>query len=175
MKPPRQLSMILALATNGALGLRGKLPWSYPEDREHFERTTRGHAVIMGRRTWEESGRPLPERVNIVVSRSFVPPADAPHEGLGSVHAAPTLDEALELAWQIDDAPFVIGGTGIFTEALPRVTRIYLTEVPAPPEADVFFALDRSGFTITSERAGDGGARFLVLDRTSARDQSPTS
>ena len=80
--------------------------------------------------------------------------------------ARPTLDEALELAWQIDDEPFVIGGAGLFAEALPRVTRIYLTEVPAPPEADVFFALDRSGFAVASERIGEGGARFLVLERT---------
>ncbi len=166
MQRPRQLSMILALGRDGALGLRGKLPWSYPEDREHFERTTRGHAVVMGRRTWDEAGRPLPDRTNIVVSRSFVPPADAPREGPGSVLAAPTLDEALDLAWSVDDEPFVIGGTRIFAEALPRVTRIYLTEVPAPPEADVFFALDRRGFAVASERRGEGGARFLVLERT---------
>ena len=57
--------MILALGTNGALGLHGKLPWSYPEDREQSETTTRGHAVIMGRRTWEEGGRPLPDRASI--------------------------------------------------------------------------------------------------------------
>ena len=161
--------MILALGTNGALGLRGKLPWSYPEDREHFDQTTRGHAVIMGRRTWEEGGSPLPDRTSIVVSRTFVPPVDAPSEGPGSVRASPTLDEGLELAWQIDDAPFVIGGSRIFAEALPHVTRIYLTEVPAPPEADVFFALDRSGFTIASEHTGEGGVRFLVLERTSPR------
>ena len=165
MPPPRQLSMILALGSNGALGLRGKLPWSYPEDREHFETTTRGHAVIMGRRTWEEGGRPLPDRASIVVSRSFVPPPDAPRAGLGSVLAAATLDEALEMAWQIDDEPFVIGGARIFAEALPRVTRIHLTEVPAPPDADVFFSLDRSGFAVVSERAGEGGVRFLVLER----------
>lgn len=157
--------MILALGTNGALGHGGGLPWSYPEDREHFERTTRGHAVIMGRRTWEEGGRPLPDRTSIVVSQAFVPPHDAPGSGPGSVIAARTLDEALELAWKIDEEPFVIGGARIFAEALPRVTRIYLTEVPAPPKADVFFTLDRSGFEVISDRAGKGGARFHVLER----------
>jgi dihydrofolate reductase len=157
--------MILALAKNGALGLAGKLPWHHPEDREHFERTTRRHAVIMGRRTWEEEARPLPERINIVVSSSFGPPPDAPREGLGSVLAARTLAAALELAWAEDDAPFVIGGARVFAEALPHVTRIYLTEIPVSPAADVFFEVDRSAFTVTHERVGERGARFLVLDR----------
>jgi dihydrofolate reductase len=155
--------MILALAANGALGLAGKLPWSLPEDREHFERTTQGHVVIMGRRTWEEEGRPLPGRVSIVVSRSFVAsPTDA-----GVVHAARSLDEALALAYRLDDAPgpFVIGGAQLFADALPRVTRIYLTEIATAPEADVFFELDRTGFTATSERAGAAGVRYLVLER----------
>jgi dihydrofolate reductase len=155
-RPP--LSMILALATNGALGLGGTLPWSYPEDREHFERTTRGHAVIMGRRTWEEEGRPLPERINIVVSRSFVPPD-------GTVLAARSLDEALVLARKADPEPFVIGGADLFAEALPQVIRIYLTEIPESPQADVHFQLDRTGFVVTHERMGERGARFLVLDR----------
>lgn len=157
---PRRLAMILALAENGALGLSGKLPWSHPEDREHFDRTTRGHAVIMGRRTWEEEGRPLPDRVNIVVSSTFVPPLDK-----GTVHAARSLDEALSRAWEIDAMPFVIGGARLFAEALPQASTIYLTEVPGAPDADVHFTLDRTGFRVASERAGEGGLRFLVLER----------
>jgi dihydrofolate reductase len=149
--------MILALGSNGALGRAGKVPWSYPEDRAHFARTTRGHVVIMGRRTWEEEGRPLADRTNIVVSRSFVAPT--------GVHAARSLDEALSIAWSLDDEPFVIGGAQLFAAAMPRVTRIYLTEIPEAPDADVFFALDRTGFRIVDERAGDRGARFLVLER----------
>lgn len=154
----RPLSLILALGANGALGRGGQLPWSEPEDREHFERTTRGHVVIMGRRTWEEEGRPLPDRTNIVVSRSFVPPAGS------GVLAAETLDDALALAWTVDPEPFVIGGARMFEEALPKATRIYLTEIPSAPDADVFFALDRSGFRVVEERAGARGLRFLVLE-----------
>lgn len=156
--PP--LSMILALGANGALGRGGKLPWSYPEDRAHFERTTRGHAVIMGRRTWEEEGTPLPDRTNIVVSRSFESPADAP-----GVLVARSLGEAIARARTVDDAPFVIGGAGLFKEALSLATRIYLTEIPEAPEADVFFMLDRDGLSVVDERVGEGGLRFLVLDR----------
>jgi dihydrofolate reductase len=154
------VSMILALGENGALGRSGKLPWDYPDDRTHFERTTRGHATIMGRRTWEETGRPLPDRVNIVVSRTFEPPA-----GAESVHVFGSLDDALAYAWTIDPEPFVIGGARLFAEALPRVTRIYLTEIPEAPAADVFFELDRSGFTTVDERVGRGGERYLVLER----------
>jgi dihydrofolate reductase len=154
--------MILALATNGALGLGGKLPWSLPEDRQHFERTTEGHVVIMGRRTWEEEGQPLPGRVSVVVSCSFAAsPTDT-----GLVHATRSLDEALAVAYRFDEEPFVIGGARLFVEALPRVTRIYLTEIPAAPEADVFFELDRTGFTVTSERRGAAGVRYLILERT---------
>ena len=71
----RRLSLIFAVAENGVIGRGGALPWDYPEDREHFLRTTEAHPVIMGRRTWEERGTPLPGRTNIVVSKSFVPPA----------------------------------------------------------------------------------------------------
>lgn len=160
--------MILALGRNGALGRGGKLPWSHPEDRAHFERATRGHAVIMGRRTWEEEGRPLPDRVNVVVSRSFTRPSDDP-----SVLVARSLEEALTLAWAVDEAPFVIGGARLFAEAMPLVTRIYLTEIPEAPEADVFFELDRTDFSVVDERAGEGGLRYLLLERDGCRVGRP--
>lgn len=158
--PRRPLSMILALGRNGALGRDGKLPWSHPEDRAHFERTTQGHVVIMGRRTWEEERRPLPDRVNVVVSRSFTRPSDD-----RSVLVARSLEEALALAWDIDEEPFVIGGSRLFAEAMPLVTRIYLTEIPEAPDADVFFELDRTGFAVVNERTGEGGLRYLILER----------
>ena len=158
--PRRPLSMILALGRNGAVGPDGKLPWSQPEDRAHFGRTTRGHPVIMGRRTWEEEGSPLPDRVNVVISRSFARPSDE-----ASVLVARTLDEALALAWEVDDAPFVIGGARLFAEAMPFVTRIFLTEIPETPDADVFFELDRTDFSVVDERTGEGGLRYLVLER----------
>jgi dihydrofolate reductase len=165
MTSPRKLSMILALGANGALGRAGGLPWSYPEDRAHFERTTLGHAVVMGRRTWAEAGQPLAGRMNIVVSTRLVPPAGLPADGPGSLRVAASVDAALEAAWSVDPEPFVIGGAAVFDAALPRVTRIHLTRIPDAPEADVFYDLDTSGFNVVAERIGERGARFLVLER----------
>ena len=151
------LQAILAVAENGVIGLAGRLPWDHPEDREHFRRTTWGHAVVMGRKTWEEVGAPLPGRTNVVVSSSFVAPP--------GVLTAGTLDEALELAFQVDEAPFVIGGARLFEAAMPRVGRVFLTLVPGSPPGDTHFVLDQSEFRQVSARQGLGGLRFLVLER----------
>lgn len=148
----RELALIVAIGENGAIGRAGRVPWDYPEDRAHFARLTRGHAVIMGRRTWEETGGPLPDRTNIVVS------ASSPK--LVGAHVVRTLDEALALAWSTDPLPFVIGGTRLFDEALPRVTRAFVTLVPEAPDADTFYRFEPAGFHLASEREGERGARF---------------
>jgi len=155
--------MILALGENGALGQKGKLPWSrpYPEDRAYFDRTTHDHVVVMGRRTWEEEGVPLPgRRGNIVVSRderfNVAPPAILKR----------SLEEALTTAWREDPNPFVIGGAALFHAALPRITTIHLTEIPeSPAAADVFFTFDRLPFDLTSEIRTESGLRFLIFQR----------
>ncbi len=153
-----EFSVIAAVARNGAIGLGGRLPWDYPEDRAHFERTTRGHAVIMGRRTWEERGTPLEGRTSIVISRTFDPPA--------GVYRATDLAEALAVARHLDrDEPFVIGGKRPFEEAMPRADRVYLTEIPESPEADTFVTFDRVGLSVVFERTTSSGLRFLVLER----------
>jgi dihydrofolate reductase len=151
------LAMIVAIAKNGVIGKAGRLPWSYPEDREHFRNTTYGHAVIMGRRTFEETGEPLPDRHNIVVSRS----ADFP----AGVRRASSLEQALDIAWSHDPVPFVIGGAGLFRAALPRITRAFVTEIPESPDGDTFFELDPSGFRLVSERTGEKGERYLEYVR----------
>jgi dihydrofolate reductase len=151
------LAMILALGANGALGLHGGLPWSCPEDRAHFEAVTRGHAVILGRRTFEETGAPLEGRRTFVVSRTM-----APRDGvtvLGSLRAA------IDAARRVDAEPFVLGGARIFDEALPWVTRVALTRLAIEPEADVFYKPDLTGFRVASEREGEGGARFIEYVR----------
>lgn len=156
------LSMILALGRNGAMGRAGGLPWSCPEDRAHFVAVTQGHAVLMGRRTWDEEGRPLPGRTNVVVSSTFVPPAGV------DVRVARTLDEATRLVQRIDPDPIVIGGAVLFTAALPLVGRIYLTEIPESPTADVYFTFDRAPFDVVSTRDGRQGERYLILERRRA-------
>jgi dihydrofolate reductase len=155
----RPLSLIFAIARNGAIGLNGGLPWHYPEDRNHFFRTTVGHALVMGRRTYEEVGTPLPDRTNIVVSRTFAAPP--------GVISAESLSAALELAYAKDPSPFVIGGARLFDEAMPLATRVYVTEIPESPPADTFFRFDSKGFCVIEERTTASGLRFVTYERDS--------
>ena len=157
-----ELALMVAIARNGAIGLKGDLPWTraYPEDRAWFEETTRGHVLVMGKRTFEEAGAPfgLP---SLVVSTSLALPSPPP----ANVTVVPTLEAALQRAWALDPMPFVIGGVRIFEEALPQVTRVYLTEIPESPVADAFFHLDRRGFAVVEERVMASGVRFVTLER----------
>ena len=153
------LMLVLAIGNRGAIGLRGKLPWRIPEDMKHFRRVTTGHAVIMGRKTWDEVGKPLPQRRNIVVSGN-------PQLTLEGAEVVGTLGEAIVRARTTDTEPRVIGGARIFRDALPLATRIHLTEVHRDVEADTFFELDRRGFHETERRDGDEpGVVFLTLER----------
>ena len=129
------ISLILARAQNGVIGARGALPWHLPDDLRRFKALTLGKPVVMGRKTWASlPRRPLPGRVNIVVTRDHAFAAD----GAVVVHAlAEALDRARgENAKEI----MVIGGAEIFAMALPLATRIYLTDIQASPEGDVHFA-----------------------------------
>jgi putative acetyltransferase len=151
-------AMILALGPNGELGKAGRVPWDLPEDRAFFARTTRGHAVIMGRRTWDERGEPLPGRMNVVVSRSVA--------GLEGATVVQTLPDALSVARGAGAFPFVIGGARLYEEAVGLVSRVYLTDVPdAPNGADVFFQLDRSRLREIASWAGARGERYRILER----------
>lgn len=156
MKP---LVLVVAIADDGAIGLRGKLPWRIPEDLKHFKDVTMGHAIVMGRATWDEVGKPLPGRRNIVVSSSGRTFEGA--ECYGSV------EEAIEKARATDPAPCVIGGSKIFEATLPIATRIELTEVHRQVEADTYFPKwDRSAFRETSRRKAETeGVEFVVLER----------
>lgn len=152
------LSMIVAVADNGVIGREGQVPWRIPEDLRFFKNTTMGHAIIMGRKTFAEVGKPLPGRRNIVVSRT----ADA-FEGS---ELARSLEEAIALARTTDPEPFVIGGAAIYEAALPLATRIFLTEVHRQAEGDTFFHLDRSGWRETSRRRGETeDVEFVTLER----------
>lgn len=121
-------SLIVAVASNGVIGKDGGLPWRLPADLAHFKAVTMGKPVIMGRRTWESIGRPLPGRRNIVVTST-------PFE---AVECAPSLDAALALV-KSEEEVFVIGGARLFAEALPRADRLYWTDVEGEFEGDVRF------------------------------------
>ena len=130
------LALIVAAAENGVIGRNNALPWHLPGDMQYFRRVTMGKPVIMGRRTYDSIGKPLPGRTNIVITRSDSFTA----EGVKVVHS---LDEAWQLADDvalIDGAgeAVVMGGAEIYREALPRAARLYLTRVHAEVPGDVY-------------------------------------
>ncbi len=151
------LTLVLAVADNGVIGRAGGLPWVEPEDRAHFEEVTRDHAVIMGRRTFEETGAALSGRRNLVVSSTLGPHRD--------VQILPSLSAAIAEARKTDPHPRVIGGAAIFAEALPLATRVLLTRIPGHPDGDTYFRESLGDFEIADERVTATGLRFLDYRR----------
>ena len=123
-----------AVARNGVIGADGGLPWHLPDELRLFKETTLGHVLVMGRRTYESIGRPLPGRTTVVVTRrqDWSPGAD-------DVVVAHGVDEALERASAIDEEVFVVGGGELYAAALPRVERLLLTRVDQEPDGDTTF------------------------------------
>jgi dihydrofolate reductase len=126
-----KISLIVAMSENRVIGRQGRLPWRLPDDLKRFKELTTGHTVIMGRKTFESIGRPLPQRRNIVASRN----PDWAAEGVEIAHS---LDEAL-VRTAGEAEVFIIGGEQLYRAALPRADRIYLTRVLACIEGDAFF------------------------------------
>ncbi len=129
--PAPAISLIVAMADNGVIGRDNDLPWRLPDDLKHFKRITMGAPIVMGRRTWQSIGRPLPGRTNIVVTRN----RDFEADGALVAHR---LTDALELAGEAPEV-FVIGGATLYREALPMASRMYLTEVHAQVDGDTVF------------------------------------
>jgi len=163
---PTRVYLVAAIARNGVIGARGKLPWRLPEDMKHFKRLTLGHPIIMGRRTWESlGGRPLPGRENIVVSRR--PGYEAPGASVAS-----SVEGAIALCAG-EPVAFVIGGTEIFAAALPLADGLVLTEIDKDYEGDTCFpAWDRAAWNVsqTETHTTSDGVRFdfVLYERVSA-------
>jgi dihydrofolate reductase len=169
-----RLAMIVAAAENDVIGRDNALPWSLPEDLRYFRRVTMGKPIVMGRRTFEAIGRPLPGRRNIVVSRN----RDFAANGVLTAHS---LDEALAVAESHAadedlDEVMLIGGAQLYAQALPRVQRIYLTRVHGEIDGDAHLpAIDWSAFRQRSDERHEAcGANpwaysFQVLDRRGDR------
>jgi len=160
------ISMIVAVAANGVIGCDNKMPWHLSEDLKYFKRVTLGKPVVMGRKTFESIGRPLPGRPNIVITRD--PSWNA--EGVQVVHS---IAQALTLAEQLADGGevMVIGGAEIFNAAAPLAGRLYYTEVKRDYEGDAFFPKpDPTQWreVLREEHDGDPAYAFLVLERTKA-------
>jgi len=128
---PASVTLVVAYAANRTIGVNNTLPWRLPGDLAHFKRTTLGRPIIMGRKTWESLGRPLPGRRNMVISR------DASYEASGA-EVFTSLEAALA-ACSAADAVCVIGGAQIYAQALPLATHIEATEIQADVAGDAWF------------------------------------
>jgi dihydrofolate reductase len=146
--------MIAALAENHVIGRDNQMPWHLPADLKHFKALTLGKPIIMGRKTWESLGRPLPGRLNLVVSRQ-------PGLQLDGAEVFANLDAALERAeqWALEqgvDELMLIGGAQLYAQALDRAQRLYLTRIEASPEGDAFVpAFDDQQWRRTEQHAHD--------------------
>lgn len=156
------IALVVAAARNGVIGVDNRLPWRLPGDLRHFKAVTLGKPVVMGRKTFESIGRPLPGRHNIVVSRD---PAYAA-EGVEVVHS---VEAALIRAGQAArkaraEEVSVIGGAEIYRQVLPRASVIHLTRVELDVEGDAFFPLPdpKQWHCVESRRASDDGVAYSL-------------
>lgn len=132
-----QLALIVAVAENGVIGQDNKMPWHLPKDLQYFKKTTLGKPVVMGRKTFESIGKPLPGRTNIVVTRQ----SDYDAEGISVIS---NIEDGVHLAKDIAreghvDEVMIIGGAELYKQTLDKVHRVYLTEVHAKIDGDAFF------------------------------------
>ena len=156
------ISMIVARSRNHVIGRNNQMPWKISADLQFFKRVTMGHPVIMGRKTWESIGRPLPGRRNIVVSRN----ADFQ---LSGAELAGSLDEALDRLSDFSRV-FVIGGEQLFKQAFDKADRLYITEIDLDIEGgDTFFEVPNESAWQEIERTpgseGDISFSFITLER----------
>ena len=150
--------LVAAVAENGVIGGYGQIPWRIPEDMKHFRAVTRGHTVVMGRLTFESIGRPLPDRTNIVVTRT-------PGWSAEGVTVAASVEEALALAGAGGGDVMVIGGAQVYAAAMGAADVQVLTEVHQKPEGDTFYPeFDRAAWAETRREAHDG-YDFVWLER----------
>ena len=148
---------VAAMAANRVIGRDGALPWRLPEDMKFFRALTTGHAIVMGRKTWESLGRPLPGRRNIVISRTM-----AAAEGMEVVRSVEEL-HALGLSGDV----FVIGGAEIYRLLMPQCAAVYLTVLTSAAEGDTFLAEFESGFPrVRVLQSLDGVAEWRLYERT---------
>lgn len=150
------VALVVALDRNGVIGRKGGLPWRLSSDLKRFKALTMGKAIVMGRKTWESIGKPLPGRLNIVVTRS------AEYRAQGA-ETAPTLDAALKLAAGRAEMPeeiCVIGGGEIYREAMPIADRLYVAHVDADVEGDTYFPdIDEAVWRETAVESAPAGER----------------
>lgn len=148
MDKPMEISIIVAIAENGVIGGGNELLWHIPDDLKRFKRITSGHSVIMGRKTYESIGKPLPNRRNIVISRN-------PSFAVAGAEVACSIANALEMT-KSENEVFIIGGGEIYRQALPMATKLYITRVHDKYEGDTFFPdIDINEWQLVSSEKGN--------------------
>lgn len=157
------LSFIVAMDENGVIGKDNDLPWYLPNDLKYFKEVTSGHNIIMGRKTFESIGRPLPNRKNIILTRDESYQAD----GCVVVHSMKELEPYLQ-----EDEVFLIGGAELFNIALPRADRLYITRIHDTFEGDTYFPnIDLTKWELIEQTPGKTDERnlhdhtFLIYER----------
>lgn len=157
------ISVLVAVAQNGVIGKDNQLLWKLSDDLKLFKKRTLGHVVIMGRKTFDSIGKPLPGRTNLVISRN-------PHLSIEGAVVISSLEEALRQAETLTDKDeiFIIGGQKIYDLAAPFATRLYLTHVNAAPEGDAFFDLSpyknwKTADSVHFERSGKNEYDFEII------------
>ncbi len=153
------IGLIVAYAKNRVIGNNGCIPWRIKGEQRRFKELTTGNGVVMGRRSYEEIGRPLPNRMTYVVSRT----KNFDEEGVKTVSS---IQEAIDLAG--DKNVYISGGAGIYKEAMPYVEKMFITEVDLEPEGDTFFPeFDENDFIkeINEEVDGEIPYRYVTYTR----------
>jgi len=154
---PARLIAIVAMSSNRVIGKDGTLPWHLPEDLKFFKKTTLGHPILMGRKTFDSIGRPLPGRRNIVLSRTM-----QPREGVEVIR------DLSELRCENDEQVFLIGGAQLFESFLPQCAGMYLTYIEKAYEGDVHFPPFEHLFEVP-EVVGQGeGIEFRYYRRSAS-------
>lgn len=139
------ISLMVAHDPNRVMGVNNDLPWHIPEDLNYFKETTMGKAMIMGRKTYESIGRPLPGRLSIVITR------DASYTAVEGVVIVHTLQEAIKQAQAYAEEAMIIGGAEIFDLSMKLADRLYITEIHEEFAGDTFFPTYEEGWQLVSE------------------------
>ncbi|MGM9987439.1 MAG: dihydrofolate reductase [Bacillaceae bacterium] len=157
------LSIIVAMGNNGEIGVNNQLPWSMPADLAYFKKVTTGHTIVMGRKTYESIGRPLPNRKNVVLTRN-----NFSDERITVIHSL----EEIKAYAHTDEEVFVIGGAEIFKELLAYTKKLYITKIHGDFTADTYFSpIEDSEWVLISEEYHDSDEKneypytFCVYDR----------
>ena len=155
------LSLIAAMASNRIIGNKGDIPWKIPGEQKMFKKITLGHTVIMGRKTYESLGKPLPGRTNIIVTRQ------TDYQAPGCTIAL-DLDAAIAACAQDEEDAFICGGGQLYHESLAMADKIYLTLIPKEIAGDTYFPeIAESDFTMTTSEFIDGAEpyNFYIYER----------